>query len=230
MKFDWEVKSAAFKVINDMCNLKKGEHLLIYADTKVDQDVLSAIAEAGHVAGGEVGVYLYRTREEVGMEPPPPLREAMKASDIIIELAEKYLIHTKAYHDALDNGSRNLCLTGMDKDMLTRCIGDINYKAMVEFGDKLMEILSRGNKMEITTPAGTHLVSEIGRRPFYHNSGIIDSPGQQSFLGGQISWAPVEETINGTMVFDGSVWPPDELGLLKEPIVMKVEKGRVVEI
>ncbi len=230
MEFNWELKSAAFKVINDMCNLRKGEYLLIYADTSADQEVLSALAEVGHVSGGEVGVYIYRTREEVGLEPPPPLREAMKASDVIIELAEKYLIHTEAYHKALEKGSRNLCLTGMDKGMLIRCIGNINYKEMVSFGDTLMEILSKGNRMEITTPGGTHLTSEIGGRPFFHNSGIIKNPGEQSFLGGQISWAPIEESINGTMVFDGSVWPPDELGLLKEPIVMTVKEGRVVKI
>ncbi len=230
MKFDWELKEAAFKVINDMCNLKKGEYLLIYGDTSVDEDVLFALAEAGHVLGGEVGVYLYRTREEVGLEPPPPLREAMKASDVIIELAEKYLIHTKAYHDALEAGSRNLCLTGMDKEMLKRCVGKIPYRKMVEFGDALMNLLSKKNQMRITTPGGTDLISEIGGRSFFHNSGIIKSPGEQSFLGGQISWAPIEESINGTMVFDGAVWPPDELGLLHEPIVMKVERGRVISI
>ncbi len=230
MEFNWELKEAAFKVIKDMCNVKKGESVLIYADTKADQDVVSAISEAGHVLGGEVGVYLYKTKKEVGLEPPPPLREAMKASNVIIELAEKYLIHTEAYHEALNHGSRNLCLTGMDKDMLIRCVGSINYKEMVAFGDKLMELLRRGNKMEITTPGGTHLTSEIGGRPFFHNSGIIKSPGEQSFLGGQISWAPIEESINGQMVFDGSVWPPEELGLLKEPIVMTVKEGRVTKI
>jgi leucyl aminopeptidase (aminopeptidase T) len=47
-------------------------------------------------------------------------------------------------------------------------------------------------------------------------------------LAGQINWIPRFETINGILVFDGSLVPP--CGLLKEPIVIKIEKGRVVDI
>ena len=42
------------------------------------------------------------------------------------------------------------------------------------------------------------------------------------YLSGQIGWTPILETINGTLVFDGSVEPP--CGLLTEPIIITVEK------
>jgi leucyl aminopeptidase (aminopeptidase T) len=48
-------------------------------------------------------------------------------------------------------------------------------------------------------------------------------------LVGQVDWAPLEETINGTIVYDGSVNPPDNLGLLKEPLKLEVKNGRIVK-
>ncbi len=107
MGYSWELKQAAETVINDMCNLKEGEDILIYADTAANEKVVNSLAEAAFLAGGTVGIYWFETRPEVGIEPPPPLADAMKESDVVIELAEKYLIHTEAYHEALKAGSRN---------------------------------------------------------------------------------------------------------------------------
>ena len=47
-------------------------------------------------------------------------------------------------------------------------------------------------------------------------------------MGGQICFVPDFESINGTLVFDGTIAPP--CGFLKEPVFLKVEKGRVVKI
>jgi len=49
-----------------------------------------------------------------------------------------------------------------------------------------------------------------------------------SFLAGQIGWSPELETINGTIIFDGSVDPP--IGKLEEPIELTIKDGRVTEI
>ena len=49
-------------------------------------------------------------------------------------------------------------------------------------------------------------------------------------LFGRVDWATMEESVNGVIVFDGSVWSPEELGLLKELIELYVENDRVVRI
>jgi leucyl aminopeptidase (aminopeptidase T) len=48
------------------------------------------------------------------------------------------------------------------------------------------------------------------------------------FMGGQIAFVPDFESINGMLVFDGTIAPP--CGFLKEPVFLKVENGRVVKI
>ena len=87
MKYDWELKKVAKTVIGEMVNLREGENILIYADTAADKQVVDSIAEAAHLAGGVVCLFWYETRPEVGIEPPKPLAAAMKASDVVIELA-----------------------------------------------------------------------------------------------------------------------------------------------
>jgi leucyl aminopeptidase (aminopeptidase T) len=49
-------------------------------------------------------------------------------------------------------------------------------------------------------------------------------------LGGQISWCPVEETIEGRLVFDGALWPPLSIGKLNAPVELLLKEGRVVQI
>lgn len=225
MAYSWKLYNAARIVMQDMVRLKEGEAILIYADTASDGEVLDALAKAAYCAGGVVCVLVYAERPSVDMEPPKPLAAAMKASDVIIELAEKYIIHTQAYYEALAAGARTLSLTGVTRGIMERCIGGIDYSRMVEFGEALAEILRSASRMEVQTPAGTNLVFEFHGRPVFHNSGVVIKPGDQSFLGGQISWAPIEETIEGVIVIDGSIWPPDELGLLKNPVKLMVEGG-----
>lgn len=224
-----ELAKAAKTIVEYICNLRRGEEVLIYADTAVDRTVAEQIAEAAHVAGGIVSLVLYETRPEVDIEPPPPLAAAMREADLIIELAEKYIIHTEAYLEALKT-ARILCLTGMTAEMMKRCIADVDYPKMLELGDALVEVLKQGDKMEVKTPGGTDLRCEPGNRPVEHNATRISTPGEESFLGGQVSWYPVESTINGTLVFDGSIWPPEDLGLLKQPIKLRIEKGEIRNI
>ncbi len=224
-----ELAKAAKTIVEYICNLREGEEVLIYADTAADLEVAKHLAEAAHAAGGSVSLILYETRPEVDMEPPAPLAAAMKAADLIIELAGKYLIHTEAYLEALKT-ARILCLTGMTAEMMRRCVAAIDYPRMLELGDALVEVLKVGNRMEIKTPAGTELSLELGGRLVEHNAGRIASPGEESFLGGQVSWYPLERTINGTIVFDGSLWPPEDLGLLKGPIRLEVEEGEIKRI
>lgn len=49
-------------------------------------------------------------------------------------------------------------------------------------------------------------------------------------LGGQISWCPLESTINGTLVLDGALWPPADICILKDPIKLTLKDGVVTEI
>lgn len=228
---DWELKSAAKTVAEYMCNIKKGENVLIYADTLVEDAVSDSIAEATHVAGGVVSLFRYETSLRPDTEPPAPLAEAMKTVDVLIELSWMYLIHTRALLSALNAGARFACLTMITSPILKRIIGNIDHYAKVlELGNAMTEILEAASQMEMTTPAGTKLTCNIEGKRIDHASKRIFGAGEQTYPGGQVSWYPDPQTIDGTLVFDGSVWPPEEIGLINTPIKLSVKQGVVTAI
>jgi leucyl aminopeptidase (aminopeptidase T) len=146
-------------------------------------------------------------------------------------MEKAYFIHSDAISQALKQGARVDFFGGMDADSILRCIGKINFKEMINLGDKLVQLIKAGKTMKITSPGGTDLYMQLDPlRPVYHHRGIADKPNDITFLGGQIALAPVEESMNGKMVFDGALWPPDDLGLLNSAIELTVENGKVILI
>lgn len=49
-------------------------------------------------------------------------------------------------------------------------------------------------------------------------------------MGGQLAFQGIPETIEGTAVIDGYLWPPKEIGHVDVPIVLNIKKGSVIEI
>jgi leucyl aminopeptidase (aminopeptidase T) len=154
----------------------------------------------------------------------------MRKADVLVEFARTYLITTRAFQRAMDAGTRALCLTGMDADMMSRCIGDVSLPALKEFGVALQRMTQRAKVVHVTSPGGTDLTFQLGKRPIILDTGECVIPGRDSYLGGQISWAAVESTIEGSLVLDGTVWPPDPLAPLREPIRLELARGRIASI
>jgi leucyl aminopeptidase (aminopeptidase T) len=214
-----------------MCNVRPGEDVLIYTDSYVDKTMADAMAQAAHAAGGVVSLVEYDTRPHPDIEPPAPLAAAMKSADVIIELAWMYLLHTRALDEARRAGARFACLTMITPEILKRCIGPIeHYARVLQLGETVTQLLTKAEDMRITTPAGTDLVCNIAGRLIDHAAKRIFGPGEITFPGGQVSWYPRPESIHGKMVLDGSIWPPEEIGLIRTPIELTVRSGVVTRV
>jgi len=231
MSFFMELQKAAMKTVRDLALVKEDENVLILADTAIDMDMIKALAAAAHILGAESAVMVYETREDVDIEPPRHVAKAMEASDVIISLPLMYILHTRAYYEAMKSGARILELTGMDPDMMIRLIGRVDYKTMCELGDKLAALTQRARQVRVRSKLGTDLVFENDpSRPVFHNDGILREKGIYKPLGGQISWAPIEDSVEGVIVADSFIWPPKELGVLRNPVKLVVKEGRIVKI
>jgi len=229
---DLELAKAANIIARDLLSLKPGEDCVIVADSEADRRMVEATARVAHALGVDVTVIWYAAPPDVGEKAkiPRSATAAMANTDVVLEFSRKYLLYSESWKQFMAAGVRYLCLPGMDVGMAVRTIANVDFPLAVELGDKLAELTRKAREMRITTPAGMDLVQKLDpNRPVDHDSGKADTPGAY-FLGGQISWVPVEEETEGTIIFDGSVWPPDELGLLSSPIELKIEAGRVVEI
>jgi leucyl aminopeptidase (aminopeptidase T) len=226
--YDLELAKAADKLVRErtLLGLEAGESLLICADTQTDRRVVESTARAAHVSGVKVATIWYAAPPDVGEKAvvPRPVAAAMASTDVMVEFSKKYLLFSESWRTAIERGVRYLGLWGMDADMAVRLVGNVNWPKLIKFGEKLAEVSKKVNTMRITSPAGTDVTFRLdAARPFVRSE-------TQGGLAGEIAWAPIEESINGKIVFDGVVFPPEEIGLIRTPIELCLKRGKVTGI
>ena len=226
----FEVTNAALKLVRDFMLVKEGENVVITADTSADFRVVEAVAGAAYSVGANPVIIHYPTSGKAFEEPIRPVADAVEHADVWIELAYYCSMHTPCFKKALENGARFTCLNGMDVIMLVNTVGRVNYDVLIEFGEYLTDKVHRSNEVIVTDKNGTNLVGYNQGRGVKHSGQRAIKKGYPVMLGGQVSWCPVEETINGKLIFDSALFPPDTLGLLNSNVELTLEKGVVTKI
>ena len=233
--YEYELHKAAYILVNDMLRLKPGETLVITADTQSDMRVVDATAAAAHTLGAIPMVITLAAPLGVGkaadaMLPVEALSAALSAADAWVEFNEQWLLYSTPFERSMAQNKklRYMCLVCMTVDMMVRLIGRIDADLLSKFMRKVTDMTQQAKQMRITTPAGNDIsCSLLEERPVNCDDGLCDTPGMH-FLGGQISFTPDFDSINGRLVFDGTIAPP--CGFLKEAVILDVEKGRVTRI
>lgn len=227
---NWELEAGAKKLVEEMMLVKPGETVAVTGDTSTDMRVIQATARAVVCAGAIPVVVIHPTQSEGYQEPPAPVAGAIARSDVWIEFAVGMIFLSNAYKAALDNGARYICLTGMDAPMMISTIYRVKIKELIDMGNILRDMAQAADKVEIYSPAGTALEAYNQGRKARQSGKLADTPGEPVMLGGQVSWCPMEETINGKLVFDGALYPPTDMGKLGAPVELSLEKGVVTKV
>ncbi|MDR1885524.1 MAG: hypothetical protein LBQ56_04560, partial [Synergistaceae bacterium] len=159
-----------------------------------------------------------------------PIAAAVERSDVWIEFTYSYVMHSPCFRAALNAGCRYICLTGMDVMMMVRTIAGIDYGLVIELGETLQRHVEASDEVIVKSSSGTDLKGFNRGRRVRLSGRRATEKGYPVMLAGQISWNPIEETIEGTLVFDGALWPPLEIGRLSSPVSMTVREGRIGDI
>jgi leucyl aminopeptidase (aminopeptidase T) len=227
----FEVVQAARKLVEEVMPVQSGESVVITADTGSDMRVVRATAGAVLAAGAHPVVVWYEMLPEAQMEPPQPVAAALEKANVWFEFGVQYILYTEARNRAIEAGCRHICLPGVDVDMLVRTIGRVNYPVMQRLGEMLRQLCQSAEQVRITDPNSTDLKMNVDKSPRpYPSARQGEGKGYSQMLGGQASFWPVVESINGTVVFDGAIWPPAEIGPLRNPVRLRVEGGYVVDV
>ena len=232
--YEFELGKAAKVLCEDLFKLKPGETFVITADTKSDKRVVDATARAAFACDAKPMV-IY-TASPLGNAkaadiwlPLESFTAALLKADAWVEFNNVCLLYSTPYDIAKKGNKklRHMCLTGMNVDMMVRTIGRVDYPNLEKFLQLVTKKTQSAKHMRITTPAGTDVEfnNEPGRK-IQMNIGYADNPGSY-MLTGSIGWSPNFESINGTIVFDGSAYP---FGILKEPIRLTIKKGEIIQI
>ncbi len=235
MAYDFELGRSGRTLVRDIMRVKEGDNVVLTADTNSHEDVVKATASEVFSAGGKPMVIWTATPEGVGkaadaMLPQRTLAGALKDADIWIEFNEQWLLYSTVFDKTMEENEKikYICLVEMNPDMMVRTIGRVDIPKLAKFLKLVAEKTENAKKLKVTSPAGTDIEFENHpERTLSVRTGEVEE-GMAAMLPGQISWAPNFDTINGTIVFDGSVVPP--IGLLDNPIEMTIEKGKIVDI
>ncbi len=234
---DLELAVAAYKVVHDLATVKRGESVLITIDSAGAWRVAEETAKAAEAIGAKVMVAWHSTPPGYGKVGDPFLPDGLKAAipntDVWIEYNYQWLLYSQPWEATLTEAKRvrYLFLGGLNEEQIIRTIGKVDLALQEKLQNLIVEKTSKTKQMRITTPAGTDIsFTNSPDRPI-GNEGWARTPGAH-FLLGQIGWAPIEESINGTIVFDGSFSGGGEadLGVLRYPVSFKIKNGKWVEI
>jgi 2,5-dihydroxypyridine 5,6-dioxygenase len=231
--YEFELGKAADILTRELFKLKEGETFVITADTESDMRVVEATARAAFSCGAKPMVIWTVSPLGVGkaadpMLPHDALVGALKGADAWVEFNNQWIFYSTTYDTAMKENKnlRYLCLVGMNADMMVRCIGRVDLEALEGYMARITDLTKNAKDVRITSPARMDIAfqnRDPGRGGY--SLGYADTPGAH-MMGGQIYWGIQLETVNGRIVYDGSLVPP--IGLLKEPVTLVVEKGDIV--
>lgn len=223
-----EMIRGARTIVETCAGVKPGESVLIITDTNMVK-IAEVLAMAVRERDAEPILAVMIPRRGHGEEPPACIAEAMKKANVILTPVSTSITHTKAVKEATAAGSRAVALTAFTEDLLIRGGIQADFKKLKPICLEVARRFGEAKMVKLTTPTGTSLtLRKEGRRgnALY----CIVGPGEFSPVPNvEANFSPLEGTAEGVIVADASI-PYLGIGLLREPVRCKVEKGFIVAI
>jgi leucyl aminopeptidase (aminopeptidase T) len=221
----------ARKLFDACCGLRAGEHVVILTDPAQDPRVADALRRAAGAAGAEPVVVVIDRVDLPGGDLPAAAGAALLTADLIIAPTSKSVFHSPTLQAACrDGGARCVTVSEGDAGTLAGPGMQVDFRALSRAAVGLAETLDGGGTIEIRTPGGTAITASVEGRPGHTSRGQCLQPGDIIGLPTVEAYvAPVEESVNGVAVIDGSC--SAGVGVTAAaPIRLTIENGMVTGI
>jgi len=162
--------------------------------------------------------------------PVEPMRAALKHADTWVEFNKQYLLYSDSWRIATSENPklRYLCLPAMNVDVFVRLFARVDQRQLADYLETVARVIGEAHHVRLTTSAGEDVSFENDpSHPVLPRTGYADKPGTH-MLSGMVAWAPAFDTINGVVVFDGSIVP--QIGVISQPVKVQLEKGAITRI
>lgn len=219
-------------VVGMMVEAKPGENFLILSDTSLNTEIGEACLAAGikAKANTQLMVIPQLSSDDYTRELPSVVG-ALVGADVIVILgpASNASIEAAMLKSREKGGRVTQCEPLGNDDWIIEGVLDVDYPLMSKVATRICELWSDTDICRVTSPLGTDVTFRLKSRPAVPGDGRAIAPGDADFFPGATpSIAPVEETINGTVVVDGTLDAP--LGRVSEPVTLLLEKGVITSI
>ncbi|MFQ5795090.1 MAG: aminopeptidase [Candidatus Bipolaricaulia bacterium] len=222
-----ELFRVARRLAQDNVQLQPGERVCVVTDTEKLM-LAEVIADVASTFDTDPVVVVMAPRAQHGREVPEVIAAAMEQADVVFQVVTHAMTHTDATQRALNAGGRVLVLRGVTEDLMLYGAINADYQQIAARCAQLRQWLNDADHVNLRTPQGTELAMSLAGRQAKALDGIVKGPGTFAAMpDGETAISPVEGSTEGTLVIENSM---DGLGLLDEPIRMRVVTGRVVSI
>ncbi len=232
-----EVALAAKKLVEEVFPIRPGENVVVSLDTISDYRVAEEVMKAVYAVGAIPVLVIHPVTRVATSDPPRPAAAAILAADAWFEFEEPYyLLYSDVWKKAMKAGVRMLCIGGT-VDNLVKMVGRTNYAAMDKFANKLVELCVKARELHITSAEGTDLRFQIDPKGAFGHviregcaNANFEGPGITQTPPGACNIGHVPDTVEGALVFDGCILPPDEIGVLRETVRLEIHKGKITKV
>lgn len=222
------------RTIIDLAQVKKGEKVLILCDYTTS-NIGKMLAAQVHQMDALPILTVIPPLKGHGAPVPDPIAEMGMRVDVIIAPMASNIAHCSLRTEALNSGVRFMVLPGINEEVLTSGLFDMDFhKARVKC-EKMADLLGKAKVAKATTSKGTNITMSLEGREGQSQSGfavkgVLAGPPSMEAL-----CCPIEGTAEGRIVCDMSIMSlPPELDfkdkLLSEPVEIIVHEGTATEI
>jgi len=223
------IRQRAIKNLLFHCaHLKAKDHALVLCDpeTRFIADAFVDVASSSQIKLNLLEIPVLMNH---GSEPPEHAEKLMESSTLIISLCGFSLAHSKARIRAAKKGARFLSLPLYTWDLLEDPSLHIDFKSHAQKVRNFADAFTDGEKIHITTEAGTDITLNIKGRVGNYCPGFVENAGD---LGSppdiEANISPIENSANGIVIINGSITHPN-FGLLKSPVTLTVKNGKIID-
>ncbi|MBN1689177.1 MAG: hypothetical protein JW893_08760 [Candidatus Omnitrophica bacterium] len=224
-----EVIEGADLLLKRCGNLKKGEALTIVCDPQT-REAADLLARRAKLITSSVTMLEIPTFKMHGEEPNEQAANAMLKSDLCMGITSKSMAHTRARQMASQKGCRYLSLPEYSMDLFADPSLRVDYEKRSVLARYVADVFTQGNEVKVTSVSGTNIRMSIAGRVGNCCPGYVRGPGE---LGSppdiEANVSPIENSAEGVVVVDGAI-PYPGIGLLKEPVMLKVKGGHLVQM
>ena len=249
IKSDLQLKRSAAVAVRDVLKIKEEEKVLII--TNPDDETLpvsQALFDASLDAGADPLIIIQKEKTQLDFSEEGVIGAIKTEPDVVISIsknklgkdrdaiASPYEHEGKKYNNTfhyLMNGlkkCRSFWSPGITRDMFIRTV-PVNYDEMKKNSLYLKELLDKAVKVKVSAPSGTDIHIDITGREAMCDDGDFSNPGDGGNLpAGETFISPVVGKTEGIIAFDGSISTNSGDIIIKDPIIVSVEKGYAIEI
>ena len=214
-------------VVCTCLDIRRADNVLIVCDPTTGEIGQSLHAAAIERTDRVLLIVMPKGRHH-GDEPPTPVANLMRQQSVIIAPTRYSLTHTRAIRQALKDGARVATMPGMNVEMFTKGGISADFTEIKRKISDLSPIFRRKRIVNVKSENGTDVTFEVNWREWKMNdNGICNRPKMLTNLpAGKVFVLPRENSMNGTIVIDGS-W---ESNLVDEPVTFTIEDGLVIDV